>query len=139
MLDRPSPLLVRCWMPKTILLIDDDEVIRALARMGLELHGHEVLEAEDGPQGLALAQSARPDLVLLDGRLPGMGGPEILQALQGGGDAPPVIFLSAAEEMREAMAGVVGFIAKPFDPVALGPEVARLAGWGAGPGAGGAA
>lgn len=119
-------------MPKRVLLIDDDEVIRALARMGLELEGHEVLEAEDAEEGLRLARTESPDLVLLDGRLPGgMDGPDALRALRADPHTQgiPVVYLSAAEELSDAPDGATGFIAKPFDPVSLAQRVAQLVGW----------
>lgn len=118
-------------MSKRVLLIDDDEIIRALARMGLELNGHEVLEAEDAESGLQIALHQQPDLILLDGRLPGMDGLAALAALkaQPATLKIPVVFLSAAEEQDMAAEGALGFISKPFDPVGLADRVADLAGW----------
>ena len=54
-----------------ILIVDDQNDIRRLIRMSLELDDHEIHEASDGAQGLALAQALRPDLILMDVMMPG--------------------------------------------------------------------
>jgi DNA-binding response OmpR family regulator len=57
-----------------VLVIDDEAPIRLLCRVNLEAEGMEVLEASDGPSGLDLARGERPDVVLLDVMMPGLGG-----------------------------------------------------------------
>ena len=66
-----------------VLVVDDEESIRNLMRMTLELDGYEVLLAEDGPTGLRMFEKESPDVVLLDVRLPGMDGIEVLTRAQG--------------------------------------------------------
>jgi len=64
-----------------ILVIDDNEVMRAFAAECLRAEGHEVIEAEDGAQGLALAESERPVLVLTDVMMPGIHGYGVVEAV----------------------------------------------------------
>jgi CheY-like chemotaxis protein len=69
-------------MPKqTITIIEDDAAIRRFVAINLEMHGYHIEEAEDGPKGLRLIKSIRPDLLILDYRLTGLNGEEILKAM----------------------------------------------------------
>ncbi len=68
-------------MPK-ILVIDDEPNIRKLAKANLTARGFQVLVAADGEEGLKLAQLERPNLILLDLRMPGMSGWDVLMALK---------------------------------------------------------
>jgi CheY-like chemotaxis protein len=115
---------------RRILIIDDSNLILALARMGLQTTaGWDVLAASSGPDGLAQAASARPDAVLLDLVMPEMDGAATLAALRR--DAAtreiPVILLSGRED--DADLAVAGKIAKPFDPAALAGQVSAILGW----------
>jgi DNA-binding response OmpR family regulator len=65
-----------------ILLIEDDEAIREMYRLKFEVAGLEVRIAEDGQQGLKLAKQFKPDLLLLDLKIPTMGGEDVLEILQ---------------------------------------------------------
>src|SRR5690349_22861333 len=65
-----------------VLVVDDDAAIRMVWALNLELAGFEVLEAEDGLLGLERAREDRPDLVLLDVRMPGLDGFELAQQLR---------------------------------------------------------
>lgn len=102
-----------------ILLIEDEFAIRETLREILELHGHTVTVASDGPEGIALAEK-RPDLILCDVGLPAMDGFEVIRAVQ---QLPqcrdvPFIFLTAhasREDQRRGMAlGADDYITKPF-------------------------
>ena len=64
-----------------ILLVDDEESIRNMMRMTLELDGYSVLTAADGPSALTIFQDEFPDVVLLDVRMPGMDGVEALRRM----------------------------------------------------------
>jgi CheY-like chemotaxis protein len=103
-----------------ILVIEDDRVQRLACAHALKHGGHEVLEAVDGVQGLQMARTQKPDLIVCDVLMPGMNGYQIVTALReepGIADIP-VIMLTAMTErahMRLAMtSGADDYIAKPF-------------------------
>ena len=112
-----------------ILVIDDHELVCEVLRHILERHGFTVLTATDGPTGVALfrrhAEEVR--LVLLDLVLPGMSGPEVLQALRAIHSGIRVLLLTGkpeAEVQAEfAHLGVTGYIQKSFQ---LAPFIAEL-------------
>jgi DNA-binding response OmpR family regulator len=119
-------------MPYRILTIEDTADIRRLIRMTLEFQGHAVIEASDGAQGLALARSENPDLILLDVLMPGVDGLGVARMLH---DDPvlsriPVIMLSAmggAQDIEAGLlAGVKAYLVKPFSPRELLDKVSRL-------------
>jgi sigma-B regulation protein RsbU (phosphoserine phosphatase) len=68
--------------PATILVVDDDSLIRMTVRARLEKSGHRVIEAESGEEGLALTRQARPDLLLIDWMMPGMDGPTLCETIK---------------------------------------------------------
>ena len=68
-------------MPK-VLVIDDEQSVRRLARAGLTARGYEVIEAASGQEGLLLIEEQRPELILLDLGLPLMSGWAVLEAIQ---------------------------------------------------------
>lgn len=104
------------------LVVDDDAPIRAMLRTILELDGWEVLEAEDGIQGLALAKAERPHGVVLDVMMPGKDGFEVLAELRQSeqGRAMAVIMLTAktrpSDILRGTRLGADLYVTKPFDP-----------------------
>ncbi len=109
-----------------ILIIDDDPAIRKIAALVLRKAGHEAVEAASGSDGLAAAAARTPDIVLLDWRMPDMGGLEVLRALKTDArtQAVPVLVLTASaheEDARRAArdGGAAGVLAKPFPPTAL--------------------
>ncbi|HLO66408.1 MAG TPA: ATP-binding protein, partial [Holophaga sp.] len=91
---------------RRILLVDDDELLRATVPAMLELMGHEVRIAEGGPEALAqLEGDWRPDLVMLDMNMPGMGGLEVLKAIRAAWPDLPVIIATGYtdEDLGAAM------------------------------------
>ena len=108
-----------------ILVVDDEPSVRMLVRAVLEEEGHEVLLAEDGFAGLRMAESHRPDCVVLDVMMPGIDGHVVLQRLRasdGGLDLPVVMLTAAADDEQAWRAwteGVDYFLPKPFEPVEL--------------------
>jgi CheY-like chemotaxis protein len=112
-----------------VLVIDDEPDVRWLIRMSLERAGHEVLAAEDGLRGVALAQKQRPEIIVLDLMMPVMDGYAVLAELAKNSrtEHVPVVVLSARaipdEAGRAAEAGAARFIEKPFDPDALVVEL----------------
>src|SRR5437870_11182042 len=106
-------------MPKPrILVVDDEGAIRDSLRMTLEYEGYEVFGAATGQEGLALAERDTPDLVLLDVKMPGIDGLEVLDRLRAMGDAVPVIVVSGHGTISTAVEatkkGAFDFIEKPF-------------------------
>jgi CheY-like chemotaxis protein len=126
---------------KQILVIDDEEDIREVTRLSLELtEGWTVMAANGGAAGTALALSMKPDAILLDVMMPEMDGPSTLRALQQqvATKSIPVIFLTAkvqaADRQKFMELGVRGIIPKPFDPLTLGQKIRDVLAW-ASPGA----
>jgi DNA-binding response OmpR family regulator len=111
---------------RRVLVIDDEQPIRAVCSVNLTASGMEVLEAEDGERGLDLARREQPDLILLDVMMPGVNGWDVARRLAADASTRdiPVVFLTAraeASDRRHARhLGGVGYIVKPFDPVELG-------------------
>lgn len=71
---------------RRILIVEDNDDIREMIRMYLETFGHEVLDAADGPSGLAVALRERPELILMDLGLPGLDGLSLARSIR---DADP--------------------------------------------------
>jgi|CZKU01.1.fsa_nt_gi signal transduction histidine kinase len=110
---------------QTILVVDDNEANRSLARHTLEDEGFRVLLASGGEEGIALFEREHPDCVLLDVRMPGIDGfaaCERIRALPGGLETP-VVFLTALRDVdtfdRALRAGGVDFLTKPVRPTEL--------------------
>lgn len=104
-----------------VLIIDDDRAIARLIAIWLEAAGHHPIIANDGVRGLELAEAERPDLVLLDIRMPDPDGFEVNARLKASRELGniPVIFLSAnvqdTARKRALASGARAFIEKPFD------------------------
>ncbi len=115
-----------------VLVIDDEAPIRLLCRVNLEAEGMSVLEASDGPSGLALAQAELPDVVLLDVMMPGLDGWGVAENLLDDASTAeiPIIFLTARAEFRDRARGLdiggVDYVTKPFNPIELAPLVRAL-------------
>jgi CheY-like chemotaxis protein len=77
-----------------ILLIDDDPTIQKVFSQFLTSLGHEIIQAENGKEGLSMIQGIRPDLVITDIMMPEMDGLEILMQLRSTHDSVPVIAIS---------------------------------------------
>ena len=103
----------------TILIIDDEAGVRRLLRLALEREGYAVLEAADGAAGLGRVAADRPDVVLCDLVMPGLGGLEVLDALRAAGSAVPVVVVTgggSTEQAIRAMArGACDYLLKPLD------------------------
>jgi CheY-like chemotaxis protein/phosphoribosyl 1,2-cyclic phosphodiesterase len=112
-----------------ILVVDDDEDLRILARRALTKAGHRVLEAEGGAEGLRKIAAEKPDLVLLDLFMPAPDGFEVLRLLRAdeATRSLPVLVLTAhgdEEGARRSFAlGATDFLAKPFTPPQLDARV----------------
>jgi DNA-binding response OmpR family regulator/DNA-binding CsgD family transcriptional regulator len=106
-----------------VLLVDDEEGIRDLVRLNLELEGHGVAQAADGLEALrAVAGGLRPDLVILDVMMPELDGWETLSRLKADPHGPmanvPVLMLTARasdmDRIRGGIEGAVHYLTKPF-------------------------
>ena len=104
----------------SILVVDDEPDVRLLIRIILEREGHQVSEAADGAEAIELTDRIDPDLILLDIRMPGVDGWEVLERLKADGrlSKTAVIMISAhttptvAQQALEL--GCRAFITKPF-------------------------
>lgn len=124
--NHPSP-------PKqTVLSVEDSDAIRSLIRMTLEFDGFRVLEANSGTQGMEMALLKRPDLILLDVKMPGISGIELCSKLQADPHLRkiPVVMLSGHDDRAlvdaAIAAGAKTYLTKPFVPLALIELVHRL-------------
>jgi signal transduction histidine kinase len=108
-----------------VLVVDDNEQNRALARATLEIEGFQVILAKSGEEGLVAFETQAPDCVLLDVRMPGMDGFETcrrMRALPGGEDVP-IVFLTASRDVdtfdRAQLVGANDFVTKPVQPTEM--------------------
>lgn len=108
-----------------ILIVDDEPLVRRSLARALKGRGHEVLEATDGPSGLASWKGEDPDLVFLDVLMPGLTGPQVLEEM-GPARRAKVVLMSAfsGEHNVEKGQGADLFLPKPFEDIF---EVVKLA------------
>ncbi len=116
----------------TILVVEDDPHMAEGLAYNLARAGHRVLHEKDGASGLAQAQSAAPDLVLLDVMLPRLDGFEVLARLRASGSRVPVILLTALgdepQRVRGFDEGADDYVVKPFSLAELLARVRRRLG-----------
>ncbi len=102
-----------------ILVIDDEAAIRDSLRMILEYQGYSVMLAATGAEGAALVEREAPDLVLLDIKMPGMDGLEVLQRLTHLADVTPIVVMSGHATISTAVEatrlGAFDFVEKPLE------------------------
>ncbi len=119
-------------MAERILYIEDNPDNRLLTRRILMVEGYDVIEAEDGPSGIALAREQDIDLILVDINMPGMDGYEVARRLR---QMPklehvPIIALTAnvlrGDREKSLEAGCDGYIQKPVDVDMLPEQVATF-------------
>ena len=109
-------------MTKRILVVEDTEDNRRIIRDLLTSVGYELIEAVDGGEGVALAQSERPDLILMDIQLPVIDGYEATRRIRAIPDLAkvPIIAVTSyalsGDEAKTRAAGCDGYVAKPFSP-----------------------
>ncbi len=114
-----------------ILLIEDNEKNRYLTTFLLEKHGYQVVQAEDGQTGIALARQEKPDLILLDIQLPVMDGYAVARELRQNGDLQdvPIVAVTSyamvGDRERILAAGCAGYIEKPINPATFVAEIER--------------
>jgi DNA-binding response OmpR family regulator len=100
-----------------VLVIEDDPTLSTTLRYSLQKQGHQVSVAEDGLEGIKVARSTRPDIILLDLMLPNIDGREVCRYLRGWTDSP-ILMLTALDREEDVIAGLeVGaddYVTKPF-------------------------
>ena len=119
-------------MPARILICDNEDPLRALVQASLERDDYEFAEARDGEEGVELARSFRPHVIVLDMMMPGRTGIDVLNELRGErelADTRVVMLTARAQAVdREAAvtAGADRFVSKPFSPLELSRVVDEL-------------
>ena len=113
-------------MPKTsatLLIIDDDEVVRASLAAYLEDSGFSILQASNGLQGLQVFEQEQPDLIICDLRMPQMGGLELIRQVTQQSAMTPVIVISGAGVMSDVVEalrlGAAYYLIKPLEELAV--------------------
>lgn len=110
---------------KKIFLVDDDRLVMATMAPGLRDAGYEVFEASSGEQALALVGGIKPDLMILDIRMPGLSGLDVAEQMQG--RSIPYLFLTALGDekiVKSAVTmGAMGYLVKPIDVPQLIPAI----------------
>jgi len=115
----------------TILVVDDQELVRSAVAAALRRYGYILVEAENGAEGLQKAIQKKPHLIISDTIMPRMDGYEMFRALQSNSQTKkiPIIALSskpaAEEEARLLEMGYFDFVAKPINPIRLIARVKR--------------
>lgn len=121
---------------KLILVIDDEEPIQKVVGLSLKMEADwQIICASSGPEGITLAEASQPDAILLDVMMPEVDGIQTFERLSNNLQTKdiPVILLTAktgtAEKRLFQKIGVTGVITKPFDPLSLASQIAKLTGW----------
>jgi two-component system alkaline phosphatase synthesis response regulator PhoP len=117
---------------RTVLVVDDDLVILRLLEVNFEMEGFLVWAAADGEEGLEVARTTAPDIIVSDVMMPRMNGLELVARLKAdpATAAIPVILLSAKAQVSDVRAGLAAgaddYITKPFEPHDLVERVMKL-------------
>src|SRR5689334_20689572 len=111
----------------SVLVVEDDRELRKLVRVYLEQDSLAVVEAASGEEALDLIERTRPTVVLLDVRLPGIDGFEVLRRLDAASVAVPVIVVTSLEDEVDQLVGyrlgAVDYVVKPVSPKVLAAKV----------------
>lgn len=111
---------------KRVLVVDDDTKTVELVKLYLSRDGYKVITAYDGAEALRLARETRPDLIVLDLMLPGIGGLEVCRTLRDESDVP-IVMLTARTTDEDKLTGLgLGaddYVSKPFSPRELAARV----------------
>lgn len=122
-------------MPKIVLIVEDDEDTRGIYGTALAEHGYQVITAVNGAEGVVLARRHRPDVILMDIRMPVMNGYQAIRYLRSYRETAniPVCAISAyaPDEREQKSADELGFncfLTKPIDPVQVVSEIEQRIG-----------
>ncbi|MFZ4077821.1 MAG: ANTAR domain-containing response regulator [Microbacteriaceae bacterium] len=123
----PSDRVAEPAGPARILVVEDESIIRIDIVESLRVFGYDVVgEAADGEAAVAMATELRPDLVVMDVKMPKMDGISAAEKLHQGRIAPVLLLTAFSQKElveRASEAGVVAYIVKPFTPADLLPAV----------------
>ena len=121
--------IYRAVAGKRVLVVDDDPDIRELLFTALEDDGFEVVPAGNGQEALAIIETFRPDVIVLDLMMPVMDGWQFAAELRKRDEEIPIVLLSAARDLRTHAKALSAaeIIEKPFDLGELLPKIARVA------------
>ena len=109
-------------MSKRVLVVEDQDDNRRIIRDLLTSNGFELIEAETGDEGVAVAAREKPDLILMDIQLPGLDGYEATRRIRANPDlkTTPVIAVTSyalsGDDKKAFAAGCNGYVTKPFSP-----------------------
>ncbi len=115
-----------------ILIIDDEKTLQAMLKTVLSSNGFDVAAAFSGEEGLTLAVSEKPDLIILDVIMPGIKGREVCRQLKADPLTKhvPVLFLTAKDSeddvKAELDAGAIGHITKPINSMSLVRQIKKI-------------
>ncbi|MEM9965938.1 MAG: response regulator transcription factor [Asticcacaulis sp.] len=106
----------------TILVVDDEDEIRKMLNIFLDVADFKVVESENGKQAIRLSASVKPDLILLDLGLPDIDGKEVISTIRQWSNVPIIVLTARAEDMDAAPAlnlGADDYVTKPFSAEVL--------------------
>ena len=110
----------------TVLVVDDEDIVRSVVVRYLKRDGYDTLEAGDGVRARELIERARPDLVVLDVMVPGVDGLELCRWIRSSSDLPVIMLTARGEEADRIVGlelGADDYIGKPFSPRELAARV----------------
>jgi len=110
----------------TVLVVDDEPIVREVVVRYLEREGHQTLEADDGNVARRLLESNQPDLVVLDVMLPGTDGLELCRWIRSRSELPVILLTARGEEADRIVGlelGADDYVTKPFSPRELAARV----------------
>jgi two-component system cell cycle sensor histidine kinase/response regulator CckA len=117
---------------ETVLLVEDEGIVRQITKTALEMHGYKVLEAGSGPAAIATAETCIDPihLVLTDVVMPEMSGPKLAEHLRAGKPDLKVLFMSGYTDDDMIRHGMIDedieFLQKPFSPLELTRKVRKV-------------
>ena len=117
---------------QTVVIADDDPLLVKLLEHKLGTRGYEVLCVEDGEAAVQSAMENRPDVIVLDGMMPGLDGFEVLRQLKERPETKPipVVMLTARKQERDILTGLslgaADYLVKPFSPEELVTRVQKV-------------
>ena len=117
-------------MAATILIVEDEHAVARGIQYALQQEGYDVGVARSGEEGLEIATREAPDLVVLDVRLPGIDGFEVLRRVRAAGAKMPILVLTARDDEVDKVIGLElgadDYVSKPFSPNELVARVKAL-------------